>query len=414
MDKDLVRRTRETMGDDLKEDYIKWRTMKSTNVKKEDIKVVVKKATSNELYPPKKKHESTLAYWAIVGHRSYDELRNYNIIKQLIKRSRNDNDTVSLKSLIVLHSLVTNPQTKTMRYLGTYFLNFCLDSGFNHMGRSMVILKFAQYIDLLGRCFLECRYIDIISPDKEKLKTLNLDANLKYVSSLEKILEEMVNFDLPSMYCCNVVVREAHRAIGFKMIFFMNNYTDAVVSVIKKIDYENADEKMIQMVNYYFIISSKVKTQYEYFIKYVFNDTTTVSDINEISLQQREEMEKIRQRFDSKLSTQSTSKNSSNTQASTASASSSTTTLSTRKVSLAKIQIPQAKSKITEESLIDLELSNLSVSEQHWLKGFLNRWFQFCQLKLKNSDGLISYRISNVSLQDWIPLFTNTPIDVVW
>lgn len=330
------------MAEELRDEQKRWRALKSSAAKSEEIKLTVKKATTNVVLPPKKKHESNLIYWSIVGQRTFDESRNYEIVERLIKRSRKDNDVVSLKSLIVLHNVIMSPETRNIRYLGAYFHNFSYDSRFNNLGRPVLIRKFGHYIDMLGKSHVNCGLdIDIITPIKNNIKSLEIEKVVKCVCTLEKIIEEILNFDLPSVYCSNILIREVNRLLGFDLIMFLNNYMDAVLDIVDKVGSNEVGQKIYHMVDYYFQLSSKARILHDYLLKYMFNDTTSVPELKELDHYQRKKLDnlgKIQALQNSEAVASSSSKNTS--------------------------------TKVCEGKLIDFDPISNSVSEQHQLSWF--------------------------------------------
>ena len=351
------------------DEFLPWRNSKPVFVKSEDIKATIKKATSNVIQPPKKKHEDNLVYWSIIGHRSYNESSNYEIIERLIKRSRDENDSVSMKSLIVLHNLVMNTETKNMLYLGAYFVNFSFDRRFDNVGRPGIIRVYGQYIDMLARCHVNCGpEIDIISPVKNKIQNLPVDEILKCVSSLEKIIEEILNMELPTIYCSNILIREVNRLVGLNLGLFLNSYTDSVLEVIGRIDNLEGNQQIVLMAKYYFIQHKKGRQLYDYVIRHMFNDTTTVPELTELDQKQRKILEKIIGSELSELSSAASTSSSSSSPSSSFSKTTLTVTNSCRTSITTVLPKPGTsvpKTKVPEKTLIDFESTSTPVSDTY-------------------------------------------------
>ena len=261
-----------------------WRSIKQLFTSK-TLKYNVKKATSHTMLPPKKKYENNLLYLSTSSHRSFD-FNNYEIVKQLIKRSCNDNDVVSLKSLIVLHHLIMNPETRNMLYLGTYFLNFSYDAKFNKAGRPVVIRKYGYYIDVLARNHTDCGLtLDAIrnrlmKSTFQKMPVANL---YKVIAPLERMIQIILNFDLPSIHCGNVLVYEVFRLVGMNVVSFMNCYTEAVLEVAERASKNVTISRNIHLINTYFILVRRVRFLHQFLRQHIFSDVNCVYDLLELS-----------------------------------------------------------------------------------------------------------------------------------
>ena len=257
------------------------------------------------MLPPKKKHEKNLVSLSAFDHHS-NECNNYEIVRQLIKRSCNDNDVISLKSLIVLHHLIMSPETKNMCYLGAYFLNFSYHSSFNTTSRPVVIRKYGHYIDLLARNHTDSGLdLDTIRNHSmvDKFEKLSVAGVCKMIDSLERIIKMILNYDLPNMHCGNVLVYEVFRLVGMNSIVFMNCYTEAVVNVASRVTDDQVCHKAIQIISTYFDLATKVRLLYQYFKKHIFNQVDSVHDLHQLNEDQLQLMENIQLRQEEKPQT---------------------------------------------------------------------------------------------------------------
>ena len=261
------------MGD-MTDERIKssWRSVKQLITNKA-LKYSVKKATSHLMLPPKTKHENNLISFSTVSNRSY-ESNNFEIIRQLIKRSCNDNDVVSLKSLIVLHRLIMSPETRNMRCLGAYFLNFSYDNNFNKVGRPAIIRKYGHYIDVMARNYTGSGLdLDTIRNRTMKyaFRRMPIADIYKVTISLEKAILIILNFDLPTIYCSNVLIYEVLELVGMNLISFINCYTEAIADLTARANEGEGDRKYIQIIDAYFILVQKVRVLKEYLKQHIFN-----------------------------------------------------------------------------------------------------------------------------------------------
>ena len=251
----------------------------SENISNETLKLTVKKATVSDKNLPKIKHVNLLTHCFTIGHgcSRCDELHNYTIVRSILKRSRNDDDNVSLKSLMVLHHLMMVPETRCMNYVGRSFLNFSFKSSFKKPTRPTITRRYGRYLD--GLAHNSVKYaIDFQSTNKDrmtsKFQQMTKGALFGTISGLQKMGTLIVTLDLPSHYCKNVLHREINRMVALNLISIMNCYTEAILKVMDRIEYVSLD--VANVLQNYSDLAISLGLMYEYFTHFLDDRTRDV------------------------------------------------------------------------------------------------------------------------------------------
>lgn len=216
------------------------------------ISFVVLKATTTELIGPKKKHLNYL-----VNLTNEPNVSIPSLVKHLMRRARHHDWTVSFKSTITIHHLMSYGNEKFIQNLASSTVNhrsFDYLCSFSDMSTSVgyhmsiFLRRYARYINAK---ILTYRSLGIDFCRVKQPKNISLDQLMKILPVLQNQFDILLAFDASSEDLCNGIINCAFAMLYKDFVRLYITYQTAVIRLLELYLFVNQIKRAREMLDAY-------------------------------------------------------------------------------------------------------------------------------------------------------------------
>ncbi|XP_064195210.1 clathrin coat assembly protein AP180-like [Anguilla rostrata] len=201
-----------------------------------EVARAVCKATTHEVMAPKKKH---LEY--LIQATNETNVNIPQMADTLFERSTNASWVVVFKALVATHHIMVNGNERFIQYLAsrsTLFnlSNFLDKTGSHGYDMSTFIRRYSRYLNEKGFAYRQMAF-DFTRVKKGAegvMRTMAPDKLLKGMSSLQGLIDALLEFDVHPKELTNGVINAAFLLLFKDLIKLFACYNDGVINLLEK------------------------------------------------------------------------------------------------------------------------------------------------------------------------------------